>query len=102
MLIAAGYYVNGPTWLSSTEIDDSAEGPLTLVNPTKTPGGDFNLTFNAAPGMAHTILTITDPSSTMSKWTVLGVAPEFAPGLFIFTDTQSGTGAQRFYGVRSP
>jgi hypothetical protein len=102
VLITGGFYAIGPAWLSSVEIDDSAEGPLTLMNPIKTSGGGFQLTFNAAPNGVNTMLTTTDPSLAMSKWTVLGVAPEFAPGLFVFTDAQIGTGAQRFYGVRSP
>jgi hypothetical protein len=102
VLIAAGYYVNGPAWLSSAEIDDSAEAPPTLINPIKFPAGAFQLTFIAAPRAVHTILTTTDPSLAIAKWTVLGAAPEFSPGLFVFTDRQGGTAAQRFYAVRSP
>ena len=102
VLITAGYYVSGPSWLSSAEIDDSAEAPPTLINPMKFPAGAFQLTFMAAPNAVHTILTTTDASLAIAKWTVLGAAPEFSPGLFVFTDPQGGSGAHRFYTVRSP
>jgi hypothetical protein len=102
VLITAGFYVNGPAWLSSTEIDDSAVGAPTLVHPVNLPGGALRLAFTAAPNAVQTILTTADPSLAKSKWTVLGPAWEFAPGLYVFNDAQAGTAAQRFYAVRSP
>jgi hypothetical protein len=102
VLIAAGYYVNGPAWLTSAELYGSAAGPITLVNVVKPPGGAFQFAFTAAPNGTNTVLTTTDPALPLSNWTPLGVVPEFSPGLFRFSDPQVANDPQRFYRVRSP
>ena len=44
----------------------------------------------------------TNPALPLANWTVLGVAPEFAPGLYLFFDAGDGSSSARFYCVRSP
>jgi hypothetical protein len=48
------------------------------------------------------MLATTDLALQLSNWTELGVVPEFAPGLFLFSDPQATSHPQRFYRVRSP
>ena len=102
VLIAAGYYVNNLVQISSAELYDSAAGPITLVNLVKLPGGAFQFAFTAAPNGAHTVLTTTDLALPLVNWTVLGVVPEFSPGLFAVSDPQAANSTRRFYRVRSP
>ncbi len=99
VLIAAGYNVSG-FWLTSAELYGSASGPVTLVKPVKQPGGGFQFIFAGAG--TNTVWMTTDPTLPLTNWTALGAAPEFAPGLFSFSDPQAASDAQRFYYVRSP
>lgn len=102
VLVAAGFYVNGPAWLSNAELYNSATGRISLVNPVKLPGGAFQFAFTGASNGTNTILAATDPGLPLANWTVLGVVPEFSTGLFVFSDPQAANGPQRFYQVRSP
>lgn len=102
VLVAAGYYVNNPAWLSSAELYDSVAGPITQVNPIKLPGGAFQFAFTGAPNGAYTVLATTDLALPLANWTVLGVVSKFSPGLFLFSDSQASNSSQRFYRVRSP
>ncbi len=107
VLIAAGqYYLPPPDdyfiTLSSAELYDSARGPISLVDSIKQPGGAFQFAFTGAPLGTNTVLTATDPAAPLAHWTSLGIAPEFAPGLYLFTDPQPAGDLQRFYRVLSP
>jgi len=102
VLVAAGYYVNSPSWLSNAELYNSAAGRITLVNQVKLPGGAFQFAFTGASNGTNTALATTNPALPLANWTVLGVVPEFSPGLFLFSDPQAANGPQRFYRVRSP
>src|SRR5439155_511013 len=85
VLVAAGYYVNGPAWLSSAELYDSAAGPITLINPVKLPGGAFQFAFTGASNGTNTVLATTNATLALSNWMVLGAVPEFSAGLFLFS-----------------
>jgi formylglycine-generating enzyme required for sulfatase activity/N-acetylneuraminic acid mutarotase len=74
----------------------------TLSNPSKPPGGAFQLAFTSNPNGTNTVLTTTNVTLPLANWTVLGVVPEFSPGLFLFTDTQATNNTRRFYRLRSP
>ena len=102
VLIAAGYNYNGNFWLTGSELYDSAVGPITLVNPVRLPGGGLRFGFIGAANGTNSILTTTNPALNSTNWTVLGVAPQFAPGLFAFSDPQVTNSLRRFYSVRSP
>ncbi len=103
VLVAAGYYVPNNVQLSSAEFYASAAGPITLLHPQRLPGGAFQFAFTGAANGTHTILAAANLAAPLSNWTALGVAPEFSPGLFLFTNAQ-GTNShpQQFYRVRSP
>jgi hypothetical protein len=47
-------------------------------------------------------LATTNLALPSSNWTAVGVAPEFAPGLFFFSDPLATSNPKRFYRVRSP
>jgi len=102
VLVAAGYYVNNNVWLSSAEVYDSTAGPITLVQPKMLPGGACQFAFTGVPNRTNTMLATTDLGLPLSNWTELGAVPEFAPGLFLFSDPQATNHSQRFYRVRSP
>jgi N-acetylneuraminic acid mutarotase len=101
VLVEAGYYVNSNIQLFSAELYDSAAGPITLVNPGKPPSGAFQFTFIGPPNGTNNVLATANPALPLSKWTALGVVPEFSPGLFRFSDPLAANGPQRFYRVRS-
>jgi WD40 repeat protein len=101
VLIAAGFYVNNNVQLSSAELYDSAAGPITLIHPKRLPGGALQFAFTGVPNGTNTMLTTTDLALPLSNWMELGVVPEFAPGLFLFTDPQAKNHSQRVYRVRS-
>jgi len=102
VLVVAGYYVNNNVQLFSAELYNSAAGGISLVNPVKLPGGAFQFAFTGASNGTNTVLATTNPTLPLTSWTVLGVAPEFSTGLFVFSDPQAANGPQRFYRVRSP
>ena len=102
MLVAAGFDVNKNVWLSSAELYDSTAGPITLIHSKKLPGGAFQFAFTGVPNRTNTMLATTDLALPLTNWTKLGVVPEFAPGLFLFTDPQATNHSQRVYRVRSP
>jgi WD40 repeat protein len=101
VLIVAGFHYNPSTWLSSAELYDSTAGPITLVNPRSLPNGTFQFAFTGAPNATNTVLATTNPTQPLSEWTDLGAAPEFAPGLFLFSDSRPPqSGPKWFYRVR--
>lgn len=99
VLVAAGFYVNNNVQISSAELYDSTAGPIKLVNAVKQPGGAFQFAFTGAPNGTNNVLATKNPALPLSDWAVLGVAPEFAPGLFVFSDSQAANSPQRFYRV---
>ena len=101
-LIAAGYNANTGLQLSSAELYGSAAGEITLVNLSRRAGGAFQFAFTGAANGTNTVLAATNPALPSSNWAVLGVAPEFAPGLFFFSNPQAANSPQRFYRIRSP
>jgi hypothetical protein len=102
VLVAAGFYVNNNVQLFGAELYNSAAGPVTLVNPVKLPGGAFQFAFAGAANGTNTVLATTNLALPLTNWTVLGVAPEFSSGLFVFSDSQGANSPSRLYRVRSP
>ena len=102
VLIAGGYDIGAAVWLSSAELYNSAVGSITLVNPLKSPNSTFQFAFTGAANGTNTVLATTNPALPMANWTVLGIVPEFSPGLYLFSDAQAASNPQRFYRVRSP
>jgi N-acetylneuraminic acid mutarotase len=96
VLVAGGW--NGNIYLWSAELYNSGTGPLARMLP----GGAFQFAFTRAPFSTNTVLATTNLALVLTNWTVLGVAPEFSSGLFLFTDQQATNKPQCFYGVRSP
>jgi WD40 repeat protein len=88
--------------VSSAELYDSGPGLVTLVHPATSPGGGFQFTFTGLPNVTNTVLTTTNPAGPATKWTELGVVPEFVSGLYLFQDAQVANSPQRFYRIRSP
>ncbi len=102
VLVAGGQHWDDGSWLSSAELYDSTAGPIALVHLVKQPSGAFQFAFTDAANRTNTVLTTTDLSLPLADWTVLGVVPEIAPGLYLFSDPRATNGPQRFYRVRSP
>jgi hypothetical protein len=104
VFLAAGYYEdqNTSVWLSSAEVYDSAPGPIILGNPVKLRSGAVQFAFTSTANQTNTILAATTPASPLTDWTTLGVATEFAPGLYVFSDPQVTNIPERFYRVRVP
>lgn len=67
---------------------------------TKLAGGNFQLSFVNAPGIAFTVLATTNLTTHLTNWTVLGTATESPAGQFRFTDTLA-TNKFRYYSVHS-
>jgi hypothetical protein len=101
VLIAAGYNTTANVQLSSAELYGSSSGPL-ILGKGRRAGAAFQFSFIGAAGATNTVLATANPALPSSSWTVLGVAPEFAPGLFFFSDPEAASNPQRFYRVRSP
>jgi hypothetical protein len=102
VLVAAGFSFNPDTSYSTAELYDSGPAPIMLVNAVKLPDGAFQFDFTAAAAGTNTVLGATSPALPLTDWTPLGIAREFAPGLYVFSDSQQTNGTQRFYRVRSP
>jgi hypothetical protein len=100
VLVAAGFSFNPDTIYSVVELYDLAPAPITLLNATKQPDGAFQFAFTAVAHGTNTVLGATNPAGPLTNWTVVGLATEFAPGLYVFSDTQQTNGTQRFYRVR--
>ena len=64
--------------------------------------GAFQFAFTGAAHGTNTVLATTNPAGSAANWTVLGLVPEFSPGLYLFSDPQAANNPQRFYSVRSP
>jgi len=75
---------------------------LTMTSSSKPPGGAFQFAFASIPHGTNTVLTTTNIALAVTNWSVLGVASEFSPGLFIYTDPQATNIVRRLYRVRSP
>jgi hypothetical protein len=101
VLVAAGYYVNNLVQISSAELYGSVPAPITLVKAVKLVGGAFQFAFTGAANGTNTVVATTNPALPLASWTVLGVVPEFAAGLFVFSDPQAANSPRRFYRVRS-
>lgn len=77
----------------------------TLINPTMSGNGSFQLAFTNAPGYTFTVLGTTNLSLTITNWTVLGQVTDAPPGSgsYHFTDPGAGTNhVRRFYRVKWP
>jgi hypothetical protein len=102
VLVAAGFSFNPDTWFSSAELYDSTPASITLAYPAKLPSGTFQFVFTGAAHVTNTVLSATNAALPLLNWTVLGVAPEFSPGLYLYIDPQAANNPQRFYSVRAP
>lgn len=63
-------------------------------------GTNFVLSFTNTPGTTYAVLTTTNLSLTFSNWPTLGTSTDSVPGVFQFTDPQTGTNKLRFYRLR--
>lgn len=102
VLVSCGFNYNASAWLVSAEVYDSAVGAVFISHPLKRPGGAFQFAFTGTPNGTCSVLAATNPALPMTNWTVLGVAPEYSPGLFLFSDPEAANTPLRFYRVRSP
>jgi N-acetylneuraminic acid mutarotase len=102
VLVVAGFNFNLNVWLTSAELYGSAAGPITLLNPMKLPDGAFRFAFTGAANGTNTILTSANAALPLSNWTALGIVPEVAPGLYVFSDPEAAGNSVRFYRLRSP
>jgi N-acetylneuraminic acid mutarotase len=108
MVLIAGGSGGGGTGepaLASAELYDATAWTataVTLSNPLNLPGGAFQFAFTSNPNGSNTVLATANVALPLTSWTVLGVVPEFSPGLFLFTDPQATTNVRRFYSVSSP
>jgi hypothetical protein len=91
--IASAELYDSTTWLAT---------PVMLSSPSKLPGGAFQFAFTSNPNGTNTVLATMNVALPLANWTVLGVVPEFSPGLFLFTDPQATNNPRGFYRVRSP
>jgi hypothetical protein len=64
------------------------------------PGRMMHLASASDPNGTCTVLVSTNLGS--ADWTSLGVAKEFASGLYLFIDAQTTNSPQRFYRFCSP
>jgi hypothetical protein len=72
---------------------------IIMVNAAKLPGGAFQFTFAGTPVGEYTVLATTNVTFLLPSWTVLGVATEYAPGWFVFSDPQAVNSPRRFYRI---
>jgi PKD repeat protein len=95
---------NGLIDLGAVELQSPAANPPVLENITVPAGGGNGLqfTFTSASVADFTVLTATNVSLALTRWTVLGEVQQVAPGQYQFTDPQAATNRLRFYRVRSP
>lgn len=73
--------------------------PVTLLNPTILPDGNFQFTFTNVPGASFMALGSSDLELPLSDWTVLGAITEVSPGQYRFIDSADATVG--FYAIRS-
>jgi WD40 repeat protein len=102
VLISGGYDDVAAVSISDSELYDSEPSPITLLLPVKGPGGAFQFAFTGPANGTNTVVTTTNSAASLATWTVLGLAPEFSPGLYLFSDPQPASHPQRFYSVRAP
>jgi hypothetical protein len=102
VLVVGG--AGGSGYLASAELYDIgvATSPPTLTGMLRLPNGSFQFGFTSGSGLAFTVLTTTNLSSTSANWTVLGSPTEISSGHYQFTDSQATNNRQSFYRVRSP
>ncbi|HTB85856.1 MAG TPA: kelch repeat-containing protein [Candidatus Sulfotelmatobacter sp.] len=108
VLVSGGYnYSSG--YLASCELYCSGFGPgpafqtlavASILNAGEV-NGLFTVNFTNIIGMPFSVQTTTNTVPPVA-WSTLGVATEFFPGQFQFTDCQPPTTPGRFYRVTSP
>ena len=103
-VLIAGGITAAFTITSTTELYVPVIGAIgtSIANSTKLPNGTFQIVFPYFPLSTNTVVATGELGLISSNWAVLGAAPEFSPGIFLFTDIQTTTNKQRFYRVRSP
>ncbi|MGC9940556.1 MAG: RCC1 repeat- and reductase domain-containing protein [Verrucomicrobiota bacterium] len=79
----------------------AAPTPILLTGATL-PDGSFQINFTNNPGTLFAVLTTTNLSWPMNRWTAAGTASEVAAGQFQFTESSTVTIPRRFYSVRTP
>jgi hypothetical protein len=97
VLVVGGGLNSAPVWFSSAERYDSVPGPITLLNPTKLPGGALQFAFTGAANGVYTIWMTTALPWNSGTW--LQPVQEFSPGLFVFSGSQLSETRQQFYRV---
>jgi len=102
VLIAGGTGGEGPgePAIAGTELYDATAWiptAVTLSCPLKSASGAFHCTFTSNPNGENTVLATTNVAFPHDQWSVLGVVPEFSPGLFLFAAPQATNAPQQFY-----
>jgi hypothetical protein len=80
----------------------TADTPRLISGVAASVSGQFTIQFQGGLAESYTVLGSTNPSLSLSNWTVLGVAAPVSGNTFQFTDTQATNLPSRFYILRSP
>jgi N-acetylneuraminic acid mutarotase len=102
VLVVGGGLSSAPVWFADAELYDSVPGPVRLLNPVKAPGGNFQFAFTGAPQAGYVALlgeSPLPPDPTLFGWHYLGIVPEFATGLFVFSGPPPAMSRAGFYRV---
>ena len=92
----------GPIFMADNMVVTPVPPPVVLAHAAMPVAGAFQFDFTNAPGGSFTVLASSDPTLTITNWTVLGAATEISPGQYQFTDLQAANYPQRYYRVSSP
>jgi hypothetical protein len=76
--------------------------PPTLIAPQMLGNGLVQFSFTNSPAGSFTVLSTTNLSLPISKWTVVGTPTNMDSGVFQFATKPPTNAAQSFYCVRSP
>jgi hypothetical protein len=96
-----GGLATASVWFTNAELYDSVPGPIRLLHAVRAPDGDFQFAFTGAPQAGYAALMGGSPSldPTLFGWHYLGVVPEFAPGLFVFSGPLAASSGAMFYRI---
>ena len=98
----ATVFVNGIQSTSAVVNISVPVSTTTTLTGTTLTNNSFRFAFTNSPCALFGVMTTTNLSLPMTKWTAVGGVQEIAPGQFQFVDAQTTNDVQRFYRVYSP